>query len=97
VTNTWANADNDQLADYLELLAEDEQDTVGEAMQEAARRLRQERNPYCTHRSDNGDACGICAGCLAEGRRLRLEQRTALSPEGERRRRWHMGETGWPR
>lgn len=30
-----------------------------------------EPNPFCSNRSEQGDACGACAGCIAEGARLR--------------------------
>jgi hypothetical protein len=30
-----------------------------------------EPNPFCSNRSEAGDACGACPGCVAEMERIR--------------------------
>lgn len=38
---------------------------------QASDRQATEPNPFCTNRSDAGDACGSCPGCRAECERIR--------------------------
>jgi hypothetical protein len=36
-------------------------------------KVDEEPNPFCSNRSEAGDACGECPGCVAEVKRLRQQ------------------------